>query len=65
MRMDIETLIEEHRKEFATYLRNNEDTTKKRSSELNRPGDLFFCFDQVNIIVFARILCYNELSTNR
>lgn len=42
MRMDIETLIEEHRKEFATYLRNNGDTTKKRSSELNRPGDLFF-----------------------
>ncbi len=63
MRMDIETPIEEHRKEFAMYLRNNGDTITKRSSELNRPGDLFFCFTQVNIIVFARILCYNELST--
>ena len=29
MRMDIETLIEDHRKEFAMYLRNNGDTTTK------------------------------------
>ena len=29
MRIDIETLLEEHRKEFAMYLPNNGDTITK------------------------------------
>ena len=32
-----------------------------RSSELNSPRRPLFCLQQMNILVFARILCYNKL----